>query len=92
VIRQPLHLEIWLNAIGLICGVAAAFFLALYRLPAESFVSDTGEQKLAFTIPATPESRREATHNRFMARIGAVLLGLAFLLQLVALLLPIVCQ
>ncbi len=84
-----MHLEIWLNAIGLTLGVIAAFLLAFYRLPAESFITDTGRRKLEFDIPPTPESLREAAHNRFMARLGAVVLGLAFLLQLVALLLPL---
>jgi hypothetical protein len=89
--RVPMHLEVWLNAFGLVLGVVAAFLLAIYRLPPESLVGDAGEQKLQFTTPATFESRREAAHNRFMARLGAGLLGLAFLLQLIALLLPLCC-
>ncbi len=87
--RIPMHLEIWLNAIGLSFGVIAAFLLAIYRLPAESFVTDTGRRKLEFDIPPTPESIREVAHNRLMARLGAALLGTAFFLQLVALLLPL---
>jgi len=87
-----MHLEIWLNAIGLTLGVIGAFLLVFYRLPPESFVGDTGRRKLEFDIPPTPESIREAWVNRVMARLGAGLLGLAFLLQLAALLLPILCR
>ncbi len=90
--RIFMHLELWLNAIGLVFGVIAAFLLAIYRLPAESFVTDTGRRKLEFDVPPTPQSIREAWVNRVMARLGAGLLGLAFLLQLAALLLPILCR
>ena len=88
---HPMHLVPWLNGVGLAIGVVAAFLLAFYPLTGASLVTEKGERVLQFVNQPSPETLKQAARERCLARLGAWLLVVAFLLQLVALVLPRLC-
>ncbi len=76
---------VWsLNVVGLLITVGAAFVLYWYPPRFAPSYTESGEQKVTFINPATPEGKAYAKQWERYAWWGPVLLIVGFLAQFVA--------
>ena len=77
-----------LNVIGLFIGLVAAI-LMYYCPPRVTQYTENGEPPINFVGNATGEGKRRGTWQLRLSRVAPCLLAVAFLLQLIAALLPV---
>lgn len=77
-----------LNVAGLFIGLVAAI-LMYYFPPRVILYTEKGEPHVTWTSNATDEGKRRGKHQSRLSKAAPCLLAIAFILQLIAALLPL---